>query len=148
MSDETNQQPAPEPTQSVPEPEIETPPVAEATLASAPASGEKSKEKKEEENKFMAVLAYLGILVIIPLMVARDRPFVKFHIKQGLLLVIGWALVWAIQMVYIPFNFLASALWFVIFVLTVLGILNAVSGKEKELPVIGQYGSRFDSFFE
>jgi uncharacterized membrane protein len=126
----------------------QTEPVAEATLAAA-SNGDKSKEdKKAEDNKFMALLAYLGILVIIPLLVARERPFVRYHIKQGLLLVIGWALVWALDMIYIPFNFLVPMLWFILFVMAVMGILNAVAGKEKPLPLIGQYASRFDSFFD
>lgn len=104
----------------------------------------KEKSNGESDNKFMAVLAYLGALIIVPLIVAKDKPFVKFHIKQGLVLIIGWALVWAVQMIYIPFNFVAPLLWFALFVLSVIGILNAVGGKEKQLPVVGQYSKYFD----
>ena len=32
-----------------------------------------------------------------------------------------------------------SALYIVVFVLMVIGIINAANGKEEELPVIGQF---------
>ena len=41
-----------------------------------------------EENKFMAILAYFGILVIIPILAAKDSKFARFHSNQGLILCI------------------------------------------------------------
>ena len=43
-----------------------------------------------EENKFMAILAYFGILVIIPILAAKDSKFARFHSNQGLILCILW----------------------------------------------------------
>jgi hypothetical protein len=37
-------------------------------------------------NKGMAVLSYLGALVLIPLFARKDSPFARFHINQGLVL--------------------------------------------------------------
>ncbi len=48
-------------------------------------------------NTVLAILAYLSILVIVPLVANKDNdPFVKFHAKQGLVLLIGWVIGWAV----------------------------------------------------
>ena len=45
-------------------------------------------EKKEEKNAGMAIVAYL--LFFIPLLTeARKDPFVRYHVKQGLVLFIS-----------------------------------------------------------
>ena len=42
-----------------------------------------------EKNTLMAVLAYLGILILVPFLTdAKKDPFVKFHLKQGVALII------------------------------------------------------------
>jgi uncharacterized membrane protein len=99
-----------------------------------------------EQNKIMGVLAYLGILVIVPIIAARQSKFAMYHANQGLLLliasigvgvvasVIGWIPVvgWMI-LVVLPF------VWLGIFVLMIIGIINAVQGNCKPLPLIGNY---------
>ena len=42
-----------------------------------------------QSNKVMAVLAYLGILVLVPLFAARESRFARFHTNQGLILAIA-----------------------------------------------------------
>ena len=42
-----------------------------------------------ESNKAMAVLSYLGILVLVPLVGAKNSPFARFHTNQGLILCIA-----------------------------------------------------------
>jgi uncharacterized membrane protein len=90
----------------------------------------------------MGVLAYLSILVIIPLLVAKDNPFVKFHIKQGLLLVIGQVVLWMLSNVLYSMMFYMTAPIFMIanfglIVLSIIGIINVIKKQEKELPVLG-----------
>ena len=91
-----------------------------------------------EKNKMMAVLAY--ILFLIPLLAAKESPFAKYHTNQGLVLFIGGVIVSILGSV-IPFLG-----WFVILpiggilvtVLCVMGILNALKGEAKPLPIIGK----------
>src|SRR5271170_1097011 len=90
-------------------------------------------------NNMMAVLAYLWILIIIPFLTdAKNDPFVKYHLKQGLALIIfeaiGWVAGWFL--VFIPFlGWLIMTLWWLAsLVLTIVGIINVVNGAEKELP--------------
>ena len=42
-----------------------------------------------ESNKAMAVLSYLGILVLVHLVGAKNSPFARFHTNQGLILCIA-----------------------------------------------------------
>ena len=37
-----------------------------------------------QNNKVMAVLAYIGLLVLIPIFAAKDSKFARFHSGQGL----------------------------------------------------------------
>ncbi len=92
-------------------------------------------------NTGMAILAYLGILVIIPLLTeAKNDPFVKFHIKQGLVMLVFWVL--GSVVFWVPvFGWL---LWLAVVVLTIIGISNAHNGRQKELPVVGHFASNFN----
>jgi uncharacterized membrane protein len=100
------------------------------------------------KNVLMAVLAYIGILVLIPYLVAKDDPFVKYHIKQGLVLLAIEVAVWIVGMalwqVGSVFGMLLSIINLGTLVLSIVGIVNAVQGKEKELPLVGQYASKFN----
>lgn len=41
------------------------------------------------QNKVMAVLAYIGILVLVPLLAAPNSKYARYHVNQGLLLFIA-----------------------------------------------------------
>lgn len=91
-----------------------------------------------EKNKVMAALAY--IIFFLPLIACPDSPFGKYHANQGLLLFIT-GFVGSIVLGIIPiigwlmFPFFAL----LIFAFAVIGFVNAINGKAKELPIIGKY---------
>lgn len=95
----------------------------------------------------MAVLSYLGPLVIVSYIVAKDEPFVKFHIKQGLVLFASEIALWVLSSFFFMMLYqlwmLYQLLNLAIFVLAVVGIVNAIQGKEKELPLVGQFAKHF-----
>lgn len=97
----------------------------------------------QEKNTLMGVLCYLGPLVIVALVVAKKDPFVKFHIKQGLVLLVVEMVVWALGMFMWQLWAIYSIVNLATFVLSVIGIINVVQGQEKELPVVGQFGNSF-----
>lgn len=98
-----------------------------------------------ENNKGMAILAYLSWLVLIPLIAAPQSKFARFHANQGLVLaIIGtiWGVVTGI-FAAIPFvGWIISAIMGVasiaFLILMIMGIVNAANGEAKELPVIGK----------
>lgn len=103
-----------------------------------------SEEQAKQKNVGMGVLCYLGILVLIPLLTeAKNDPFVKFHIKQGLVLLIFMIL---INIIFaIPFIgwVVGTVGWILSIYLLIVGIINVVNGKEAQLPILGQYGENF-----
>ncbi len=100
-------------------------------------------KEKKQKNIGMAVLCYFGILVLIPLLTdAKKDPYVKFHIKQGLVLLIVGVVTLFISMIPILGWIVGFILWIIIFVLFIIGLINAIGGKEKELPIIGQYSDK------
>lgn len=98
-------------------------------------------------NTAMAVVAY--ILFFIPLLTsAKNDPFVKFHVKQGLVLFLtGIAVGIVNQIIFYQFWFALGAIsWLLnlgLLVLFVIGVINAVNGKEEKLPLIGQFADKF-----
>lgn len=90
-----------------------------------------------ENNKVMAVLAY--IIFLIPLFAAKDSPYAKFHTNQGLVLFIGAILSSVIAAIPIIGWIISPLAALAITVLAIIGIVNALGGKAKELPVIGKY---------
>jgi len=111
----------------------------------------KSEEPKAEvgnENVGMAVIAYL--FFFIPLLTdSKNDPFVKFHVKQGLLL-------FCFSMAFYILRFFPF-LGHVIYVLSplisiaelaflIIGIMNALNRKKKELPWIGSLAEKWFKF--
>ena len=108
-------------------------------------------KKDAEDNKIMGILAYLGPLVLAPIIAAKDSPFARYHANQGLILLIA-SIVFSIAMGIINSILLAiswrlliisvllgGAVSVGILILMIIGIMNAAKGEMKELPYIGKY---------
>lgn len=110
-----------------------------------------------QNGKGMSVLAYFGILCLIPMFVEKSNRFVKFHVNQGFTLMLaGIALsiinflagvIFAKRWLGItvgyswPYYIFAVICWIgfiIVGVLAIIGIVNACKGKAKELPIIGK----------
>src|SRR4030043_2128668 len=99
-------------------------------------------EQKKEKNTGMVILAY--VLFFIPLLTdAKNDPFVKYHVKQGLILFIGYVIEMFVGT--IPFFgwIITPLLGVILFILFIIGIMNAINGKKKPLPVIGRFAENF-----
>lgn len=107
-----------------------------------------------DDGKTMAILAY--IFFIVPLLTARDKKFAMFHTEQAIAL---WIAFIAIYIVITILNIIVSQIsssigcvisilgilpWLAYVVLWIMGLLNAIGGKVKELPVIGPWGAKFN----
>ena len=101
-------------------------------------------------NKGMAILAYFGPLVFIPMFAAKQSKFARYHSNQGLLLLIAavaWSIVYgiinaillAISWRLYTVSSIIGILSIVFFVLFIIGIINASNGRAKELPLIGKF---------
>ena len=94
-----------------------------------------------EQNKMMAILAY--ILFFVPLLTGAHNksPFVKYHTNQGTVLFLASLaaqIVASVLIVVIIGCFLWPLFILASLVLFVMGIINAATGKMKPLPLIGK----------
>ena len=91
------------------------------------------------KNKSMAVLAYLGLLFLVPLFAAKESPFARYHTNQGMLLFIAEFV--GVIATAVPFvGWIAGALISVFTTaLFIIGIINAMKGEAKELFFIGKF---------
>jgi uncharacterized membrane protein len=108
---------------------------------------EKEAESSGDNTKLCAFLAYLlvGIIWYFADEKMKKNDFVKFHVKQGLVLLITSIII----------NIIGSIVpvvgWFVILplgalfvlVLWIIGIINALNGKMNPLPIIGGLAKKF-----
>lgn len=94
-----------------------------------------------DQTKGLAILSYLSLLFLIPMLVNKDSEFTKFHVNQGLILFLLSLVVGAARFVlhFVPFfgDLISGLLSLLLLVLMILGIVNAAQGKAKRLPVIG-----------
>lgn len=93
------------------------------------------------KNTAMAVVAY--ILFFIPLLTgdAKKDAFVKYHTKQGLVLFLLVVLLNVIDRI-MPFYFWYTINWILslgTLALLIIGINNAMGGKQQPLPLIGGF---------
>jgi len=94
-------------------------------------------------NKVMGILAYCGPLVLVPILAAKESPFAKFHSNQGLVLMILHIIIiiacTVLAVIPIIGWIIGLILPLVSFVLSVLGIINVINGRAKELPIVGKF---------
>lgn len=100
-------------------------------------------DQKKNQNTLVAGLSYLGPLVFVSYIVGKDDPFVKFHIKQGLVLLVGEAGMWFLGMLIWPLMPLVGLINLGFFALVIIGLYNVVQGNEKELPFVGSLSKHF-----
>jgi uncharacterized membrane protein len=95
-------------------------------------------------NKPMGILAYIGILVLVPLFTAKESKFAMFHTEQGITLAIGEVALSILMIIIglIPFgwiiNIFLGLVGLVFLVLAIIGIINSANGQAKELPLVGK----------
>ena len=89
-------------------------------------------------NKTLCVLCYLWILFLIPLLAKPNSSFVRYHVNQGLVLFIFGLAVMVVSAIPI-LGWIVGLVGSVFEVaLIILGIINALNGKAKALPLIGK----------
>ena len=104
-----------------------------------------------QRNKSMCILCYLGVLLFIPYFAQKDSPYTKFHCNQGLNLALLSLCSYILSQYifppisnFIPFIGVIFALISIVISIgtiffIIVGIINALNGVAKELPIIGKF---------
>ena len=116
------------------------------TVTPTPQTTEQFKKESDyifDETTIMASIAYLGPLVLVPLLTKRENQFIMFHVKQGLVLFGIW--VASLFILMITLGILApitGLINFGLLILSIIGILNALKMKEIEVPITGKLAAK------
>lgn len=122
------------------------PEASSTTSSEAHVEAEKVTAERTTGGKFnvMALLSYVGPFVIVAYVTSKDDSTVRFHIKQGFVLLAIEAAVWLLgALAFWPLWHIIKLIHIFTLVLSVIGIVNVVHGHEKELPLIGKYAKYF-----
>ena len=102
-----------------------------------------------QKNKVMNILAYIGLLVLVPIFAAKDSKSARFNANQGLVILIlavagsvtfgiFSAIFSKLFVLKLIFDILGWAWSVGCAVLMVLGIVNSARNLVKELPIVGK----------
>jgi uncharacterized membrane protein len=93
-----------------------------------------------DERRLMSALAYLGVLVFVPLLMRRDDPTIVWHIKQGLVILIGLVL----ALIAAAWNSaVGSFIFLLLIVVDIIALVQALVGQQWRIPIIGNLADKF-----
>ncbi|MFC1691189.1 DUF4870 domain-containing protein [Nanoarchaeota archaeon] len=113
--------------------------------------------KDLEEGKTIAGLIYLVSILgligwaisVVLFVVKKENEYVKYHFQQWLGLMIAGVLVGVIgvatMLILIGFLILPIGA-IILLVLWIIGMINAFTGKQQPLPIIGKYTEKYIKF--
>lgn len=103
-----------------------------------------------EVNVLMVILAYLGILSLIPFFAEKEDEFVQYHAKQGLTLFIAEMVIFFILMIIsmIPvvgcvIAILELFFWLAVLVYHIILMVKASKGERTKIPYVSTYAERW-----
>jgi uncharacterized membrane protein len=100
-----------------------------------------------EQDKIQLVLAYLGCLALIPFLTVKDSEYVKWHAKQGLVLLAGEVVIGVGLSIVLSIVGVGLCLGPVVnlgfFVLSIFGIMKAMKGERYRIPVVADLADKF-----
>lgn len=106
-------------------------------------------DKKDNKKLFAWLATFFSLLgFIIALIVKRKDKYVMYYAKQSLIIFILGIIVGFIKDVFnlIPFTgkLVNSILGILMFILWLISWINALSGKEKEIPIISYWAEKIN----
>lgn len=88
---------------------------------------------QQDLGRLVAIFSYItivGWILALILNINNKTSLGSFHVRQALLLQIAW-----LVLSWIPL--IGWVIAIVIFIFWIMGLVYAISGKEKEVPIIG-----------
>jgi len=126
------------------------PPPAPEPTPTPPGDVPPTQGSNGDVNVLMVVLAYFGILALIPFFAEKEDEFVQYHAKQGLLLaiielvlfIVVLPLLGIIPLVGCVIMVLYIILPFVVLVFHILWMVKATKGERVNIPYITIYAEK------
>src|SRR3989344_9438521 len=94
-----------------------------------------------DSNLLMASMSYIGVLVLIPIFSgATKNPFIAFHAKQGLVILLG-EIIAIVASSWMPS--LGGLLFVLMLVASIVGLFTSLHGEKRYIPGIGTIADLF-----
>jgi uncharacterized membrane protein len=111
-----------------------------------------------KSDKIMFILSYLGLLALVPLLLAKEDEDIKWHARQGLTLAV------ATLLIFLSFWFLITTIahlpivgWIIgviigllqfligigVIIISLFAIMKALHGERWRIPIIADIAERF-----
>ncbi len=107
-------------------------------------------KEEMEAGKVFAILSYalsfIGLPFFLVPMIMRDNDFSLYHSKQCLMIwlfSIAGSTVGSILLLVCVGIFILAAVGIMVLVFLIMGLLNAINGQAKPLPIIGRWGEEW-----
>lgn len=88
-------------------------------------------------KKVTSIFAYLGLIFWLIGFLAGDKEAAKFHLNQGLVLVLANVAISIIAVIPVVGTIVACVASIAVLVFAIMGIVSACKDEEKPLPLIG-----------
>ena len=99
------------------------------------------------EGKTMAIISYItfiGTLIAFIMNQNKKNSFASFHIRQAIgLLILGFGINYLSR--FLEFGWAGSLLSAGVIVLWIIGLIGAIQGEEKKVPLLGD---QFQEWFK
>jgi len=106
-------------------------------------------KNKSDDSKLYALLGILLTIIgfIVVYATKKNDKYAMYYAKQGLVLFIVGVVASIVMMVLVFIPILGwlinLVIWIGLLALWIIGILNSLSGKQKEIPFIGQFADKW-----
>jgi uncharacterized membrane protein len=97
---------------------------------------------EERSGNLYAVLSYIWVLCLIPLLLKKDDEFAFFHAKQGLVLFIAEVAFSMISIIPILGWVVGPLGMLICGILALIGIIQVLMGNKWKMPVIGDWAEK------
>ncbi|MDD2299527.1 MAG: hypothetical protein PHQ67_07205 [Fermentimonas sp.] len=99
-------------------------------------------------GKNIAIISYLtviGLVIAFVMNNEKKEPFARFHIRQSLGIVLTSLALGIVNIIPILGWIISIVGFFVLLYMWIVGLLNAINGKEKVVPILGD---KFEEWFK
>lgn len=97
------------------------------------------------ERRWCAALSYLVVGLIWYFLddSMKKDPFVKYHVKQGLVLLLSVIALQVLSSLIIFLTIVWMLMGLFLLIIGLIGVVYALEHKEKPMPVLGKYAKNF-----
>ncbi|WP_400075262.1 DUF4870 domain-containing protein [Winogradskyella sp. R77965] len=102
----------------------------------------------ESEGKTIAIIAYItiiGLIIAFVMNSEKKNPFANYHIRQSLGLGLTSFALMLINIIPILGWIISFVGFLIILYMWVMGLINALNGKEQPLPILGK---KYEEWFK